>query len=534
MSAKTMTLGSLFLLTLFFLAMGVWVTSGWYWGLAVLAPLWLVAAHDLTQRSHTLLRNFPILGHGRYLITDFRHQFRQYLIESDREGEPFTHEQRALVYRRAKAVNDVLPFGTIQDVYASDYNWINHSMQPREPDRTETRVPIGGNACSRPYEASHLNISAMSFGSLSSHAILALNEGARRGGFYHNTGEGGISRYHREPGGDLVWEIGSGYFGCRDDNGDFDPDKFRDQAREDQVKMIEIKISQGAKPGGGGVLPACKLTRELARARHVPMGQDVVSPAAHKTFSTPIGLLEFVARLRELADGRPVGFKFCLGRPVEFMAVVKAMLETGIRPDFITIDGSEGGTGAASLELANHVGTPLRGALVFIHNTLIGAGIRDELKLICSGKIISAYDMAQNLALGADLCNSGRGMMFALGCIQARKCETNRCPTGVATQDPMRVSGLSVPDKAERVCNYHRRTILHLLELLAAAGLRHPRDLRPEYFHHRLDQRRMINFQEFFPWMESGALISGEGVPEWYSKPWEAARADQFNPRPRN
>ncbi|MCP1728458.1 glutamate synthase domain-containing protein 2 [Natronospira proteinivora] len=528
MSAKTLILATLLAVTLLFLTLGL-ANPAWWWATLALIPLYLIAIHDLYQRRKTLLRNFPILGHGRYLIEDFRHHFRQYLIESDRDGHPFTHEQRALVYRRAKDVNDVLPFGTIQNVYGSDYDWLNHSMQPKPVQHTEPRVRIGGVDCLRPYEASHLNISALSFGSLSDRAIIALNRGAAKGGFYHNTGEGGLSPHHRKGDGDLVWNIGSGYFSCRREDGRFDPDQFRDKACTEQVRMIELKLSQGAKPGGGGILPASKLTRELAETRGVPMGEDVLSPAAHSEFSSPVGLLEFIARLRELSDGRPVGMKLCLGRRVEFMAVVKAMIETGIKPDFITIDGSEGGTGAASLELSNSVGVPLRDALVFVHNTLVGAGLRDEIRLVASGKVISAFDIARNLALGADLCNSARGMMFALGCIQARKCETNRCPTGVATQDPMRVNGISVPDKAERVYRYHQNTIKHLMELMAVTGLEHPGDFRPELFHHRLNERQVISYQDFYPWLEPEALCNGAAdVPEWYAEPWQRAKADSF------
>lgn len=527
MSTKGKILTALALLTLTGLGLGL-VHPAWWWSLLLIGPLWAVALHDLLQRRRTLLRNYPVLGHGRYLIEDFRHHFRQYLIESDLGGAPFSHEQRALVYRRAKGVNDVLPFGTLNNVYASGHEWLNHSMQPRNAPAEETRIPVGGPDCEQVYPASHFNISALSFGSLSSHAILALNGGAARGGFYHNTGEGGICRYHREYGGDLVWEIGSGYFGCRTPDGGFDPEQFRDKARSDQVRMIEIKISQGAKPGGGGVLPASKLTPELAEARSVPLGRDVLSPASHSEFDSPVGLVRFIARLRELSGGKPVGIKLCLGRRVEFMATVKAMLAESITPDFITVDGAEGGTGAATLELSNAVGMPLRDALVYVHNSLYGAGLRDRVRIIAGGKVVSAFDIARSLALGADLCNSGRGMMFALGCIQARKCETNRCPTGVATQNPLLASGLSVPDKIERVHRYHRNTIRHLLELTAATGFERPEQLGPHLFHRRLDPRTVVSYQDLFPWLESGELLDGGSADPWYAEPWQRARAESF------
>ena len=533
MSAKTITLSLLSLFTLFLLLAVLAGEIAWGW-LLLPGLLWAITMHDLMQRRKTLLRNFPLFGHGRYLIEDFRHHFRQYLVESDRDGAPFNHEQRALVYRRAKGVNDVLPFGTIQDVYGANYDWLNHSMRPSEMLSDEPRVTIGGRDCSQPYSASHLNISAMSFGALSGRAIAALNRGAKLGGFSHNTGEGGISAYHREGGGDLVWGLGTAYFGCRRKDGRFDPEQFSDKAGEEQVRMIELKLSQGAKPGGGGILPASKLSSEIAEARGVTLGRDVISPRAHPEFDSPRGLLEFIATLRSLSGGKPVGMKLCLGRRAEFMAVVKAMVETGIRPDFITVDGSEGGTGAAPLELSNSVGAPLRDALVFIHNTLTGAGLRDDIRIIAAGKVISAFDIARNIALGADLCNSARGMMFALGCIQARKCETNRCPTGVATQDPFRTSGLNVPDKAERVRRYHAYTIKHLLELMAVTGLDHPGDFTPELFHHRMNERKIISYRQFYPWLQPGCLLDGAAsVPEWYAEPWSRATPDSFRTAPK-
>lgn len=520
--------GSIFLV---FLVAGTAVAA-WYWrpalwAFVVVGPLAVVLAYDMLQKSHTILRNYPGVGHIRYMLEDFRHQFRQYLIQSDNEGDPFTHEQRALVYRRAKAVNDVLPFGTIRNVYSEGYEWINHSVAAREVAEEEPRIRIGGPQCDRPYLASRLNISAMSFGSLSSHAVLALNGGARLGNFAHNTGEGGISRYHREPGGDLVWEIGSGYFGCRTADGRFDPGLFEDQARPDQVKMIELKLSQGAKPGGGGILPAEKLTRDIAEARRVPMGRDVVSPASHTAFRTPVEMLEFMARLRQLSGGKPVGFKLCVGQPSQVMAICKAMLETGIHPDFVTVDGGEGGTGAAPLELSNHMGMPMHEGLLIVHNALTGIGLRDRIRVIVAGKVISGFDMAARIAMGADACYSARGMMFALGCIQARRCHTNRCPTGVATQDPWRVHGLEVGDKTRRVANYHKNTIRHLLKVVAAAGLDHPGQLCPDILYHRVSGTETRSYRDMCDYLEDGALVSG-AVPERYRRAWEAASARSF------
>lgn len=495
--------------------------------LVVLLPLAVLGIYDVCQRQHTVLRNYPVLGHFRYLLEDFRHHFRQYFIQPDIERDPFSHEQRGLVYKRAKNVDDVQPFGTLHDLDAPGTEWLQHSVAPSEPLHRERRLRIGGPYCRQPYDSSHLNISAMSFGALSSNAVLALNSGARRGGFAHNTGEGGISEFHRRPGGDLIWEIGSGYFGCRQSDGSFDPGAFAEQAADERVKMVEIKLSQGAKPGGGGILPACKLTASIARARGVPMGRDVVSPAAHSAFSTPRELLQFVQRLRELSDGKPVGFKLCVGQPRELMAIVKAMHDTDIMPDFITVDGAEGGTGAAPLELTNAVGTPLRDGLVLVHNTLVGAGLRERVRVLAAGKVISGFDVAARIAMGADACYAARAMMFALGCIQARRCHTNRCPTGVATQDPWRVQGLSVVDKSERVAQYHANTIKHLLKLLAAAGLSHPGELRPEHLQRRVSRGAVMSYRELHQYVDKGALLEAAG-PAAMQRAWQEATPDRF------
>ena len=421
-----------------------------FWPLLFLF-LTAVGIYDLQQTHHAVLRNYPIIGHLRFMFEYVRPEIRQYFLESETEATPFSRAQRTLVYTRAKSQASNRPFGTQLDVRAVGYEWINHSIKPTQLDGHDFRVTVGGAACQQPYRISLFNVSAMSFGALSANAIMSLNRGAKLGGFAHDTGEGSISRHHRSQGGDLIWEIGSGYFGCRDENGHFSPERFTENARTEQVKMIEIKLSQGAKPGHGGVLPASKVTAEIAEARGVPMGQDCISPASHSRFSTPLELMAFIEELRTLSGGKPVGFKLCIGHPWEWFAIVKAMLQTGTRPDFIVVDGAEGGTGAAPLEFSDHMGMPLQEGLRLVHNTLVGTHLRDEIRLGASGKIISAFDMARTLALGADWCNSARGFMFALGCIQAQTCHSGNCPTGVTTQDPKRQLALVVTDKAERV-----------------------------------------------------------------------------------
>ncbi|NNF51760.1 MAG: FMN-binding glutamate synthase family protein [Gammaproteobacteria bacterium] len=499
------------------------------WGFVLLGPVLLLCAYDLLQKRHTILRNYPVVGHLRYMLEDARHHIRQYLIQGDKEGDPFTRPQRSVVYQRAKGVSDVQPFGTLEDVYQEGYEFIEHSILPAEVSGDPPRVWLGGEHCEAPYSASLLNISAMSFGSLSKNALLALNGGARKGGFYHNTGEGGLSRYHLEPGGDVVWELGTGYFGACSEPGVFAAELFAEKSQTPAVKMIELKLSQGAKPGGGGILPAAKVTQDIAEARGVPIGKDVLSPARHSTFNTPLELVAFIAELRRLSGGKPVGFKLCVGRTHEFMAVVKAMLATGITPDFITIDGKEGGTGAAPLEMSNRVGLPLREGLIFAHNALVGAGLRDKIRVIASGKIINAYDILRTLAMGADVCNSARGMMFALGCIQARRCHANTCPTGVATQDPWRMNGLVVSDKEERVYNYHKNTLKHLQKLLAACGLSDPSELGPEMLLRRVTPTTTSSYSEIFSYLEPGQLTESESLEPWYASAWQQARADSFS-----
>lgn len=501
-----------------------------YWlSFTLAAILALLGTHDLLQTRHSLLRNYPIVGHIRFLLEEIRPEIRQYFAESDVGSQPFSRSARTLAFKRAKGVSDKFPFGTELDVNAEPFEWLSHSIAPKPVAAEPFRTNIGGPGCLQPYSSSVLNISAMSFGALGAKAILALNLGARLGGFAHDTGEGGFSSYHRQHRGDIVWQIGSGYFGCRNPGGSFSPERFAGQANEPQVKMIEIKLSQGAKPGHGGVLPAAKVSREIAAARGVPRGRDCVSPAWHSEFSTPRGLLEFIDRLRRLARGKPVGFKLCVGHPGEFLGICKAMLETGIYPDFIVVDGAEGGTGAGPLEFMDHVGMPLRDGLMFVHNALVGLNIREHIRLGASGKIITAFDMVRIMALGADWCNSARGFMFALGCIQAMRCHTDKCPTGVATQDPIRQRALDIADKARRVAAFHRATLLALADVLAAAGLDHPSDLRPHHVSKHTALGRVETFDEIYHFLKPGELLSGTGDPR-FKAAWQKARPDSFWP----
>ena len=488
----------------------------------------LLGLHDLRQTRHAVLRNYPVMAHLRFLLESIRPEMRQYFFEGDKDGAPFPRDKRAIVYQRAKKDLDKRPFGTQFDVYQEQYEWLHHSIAPKEALGHELlRVTVGEGAA-QPYSASLLNISAMSYGSLSANAIRALNKGARLGGFFHDTGEGGVSPYHREFGGDLVWELGSGYFGARAVDGGFDAARFKDAAADPQIKMVELKLSQGAKPGHGGVLPAAKVTEEISRIRGVPVGQDCNSPAHHSCFSTPAGLLEFVARMRDLSGGKPAGFKLCIGHPWEFMAICKAMVETGITPDFIVVDGKEGGTGAAPLEFMDHIGMPLRDGLTFVHNALVGIGVRDKVRIGASGKITSAFDLAKTMALGADWCNAARGFMFAVGCIQAQSCHTGQCPTGVATQDPLRQRAIVVPDKAERVANFQRNTLHALSELVAAAGLSHPSELAPHHFLRRTASDRVLSFAELHEQLAPGQLLVEPTSSPRYGAAWAMSRASSF------
>ncbi|MBW1884248.1 MAG: FMN-binding glutamate synthase family protein [Deltaproteobacteria bacterium] len=498
------------------------------WAFAVIGPLIVVGLHDVIQTRHSLLRIFPVIGHGRYLMEELRPEIQQYFVESNTDGMPFSREIRSVIYQRAKGARDTVPFGTQRDVERVGYEWMTHSLTPLPVQEVEPRVLVGGPACKHPYAASHLNISAMSYGSLSKNAILSLNLGAKLGGFAHNTGEGSVSPYHLEHGGDLIWQIGTGYFGCRTLEGAFDPSAFADRAAIDNVKMIEIKLSQGAKPGHGGILPAAKVSEEIAEIRGVSPDRDVVSPPAHGTFDTPIGLLEFVQMLRELSGGKPVGFKLCVGHHHEFLGICKAMLETDIAPDFITVDGAEGGTGAAPVELTNSVGTPLRDGLLFVHSALRGVGLRDRIRVIAAGKIATGFHIVRAIALGADLCNAARAMMFSLGCIQARRCNSNSCPVGVATQDPARTQGLVVADKAPRVQRYHEDTIHAFLELIASSGLASSDQIRPHNVLRRINAVEIRNFSEVYEYLPESCLLDDFCVPPAWRDRWNHADAKRF------
>jgi glutamate synthase domain-containing protein 2 len=498
---------------------------------ALFALLVAVGLRDVLQNRHSILRNYPLIGHLRFLLEFVRPEIRQYFIESDHEAAPFSRQQRSLVYQRAKDEADKRPFGTQMDVGQTGYEWINHSMQPTTLASHDFRTVIGAERA-QPYAASLFNISAMSFGALSANAILALNAGAKRGGFAHDTGEGSISAHHRVHGGDLIWEIGSGYFGCRDDEGRFSPERFAANARDPQVKLIEIKLSQGAKPGHGGVLPGPKVTLEIAEARGVRPWVDCVSPASHAAFSTPIELLRFVEQLRALSGDKPVGFKLCIGHPWEWFAIAKAMHATGIVPDFIVVDGAEGGTGAAPLEFTDHVGAPLQEGLLLVHNTLVGLGLRERTSLGCAGKVVSAFDIARMLALGADWCNAGRGFMFALGCIQAQTCHTGACPTGVATQDHRRQQAISVPTKAERVERFQRNTLLALKELVQAAGLKDPSEITAAHIVRRHSEQGVKLLANLLPFVQPGSLLAGELPHEVFRVYWPMASAESFSAVP--
>ena len=498
-----------------------------HWLLLLLGGFVLLGFWDLSQKRHSLLRNYPLVGHFRWISEAIRPQIQQYFVEGETEGRPFNRKERSVAYERAKNIEDVDPFGTELNVYSNNYEWLNHAVIAKPISDTSPRVTIGNEQCPNPYSASLLNISALSFGALGSAAIRALNKGAAMGGFAHDTGEGGVSRYHLEFGADLIWEIGTGYFGCRTPQGNFDADKFRDMSQLASIKMIELKLSQGAKPGYGGLLPKAKITAEIAAARGISRDQDCVSPAAHTAFSTPIEMLEFLAQLRELSGGKPVGFKLCIGHPWEFLAICKAMLALEIYPDFIVVDGSEGGTGAAPMEFPNHVGTPLRDGLMLAQNALIGCGLREKIKVGAAGKLITGSNMAATLAIGADWCNAARPFMFALGCVQSRHCHTDRCPTSIATQNRFRQRGLDVPSKAERVYYYHKNTVSALTKIVAAAGLDHPAQLRPHHIYRRHSSGKVMPLSKLYNFIGPESLLNGTAGEEMTSQ-WNMASAYHF------
>jgi glutamate synthase domain-containing protein 2 len=512
------------------------LSAAWWVAVGVLALHALVASYDVAQREHSILRNFPVVGHARYLLERIRPEIQQYFIERNYDGRPFDRDTRSVIYERAKGIHGELAFGTERDVNEVGYEWLLHSNAPHEPQHQsppetpaqddQPRVRIGGPDCTKPYDMALLNVSAMSFGSLSANAVRALNAGAAKGGFAQDTGEGGLTPYHLEGGGDLIWEIGSGYFGARTKDGNFDPHMFADKAAHDQVKCVSLKLSQGAKPGLGGVLPGSKVTKEIAEARDVPQGEKCSSPAAHKVFHTPRELVLFIKEMRRLAGGKPTGFKLCVGYRHELLAMCKAMVAEGITPDFIIVDGSEGGTGAAPLEYEDNIGTPLTDGLIMMHNALVGTGLREKIKLGASGKVATGTDILKRLAQGADYTNSARAMMMAIGCIQAQKCHTNECPVGVATQDPRRARALDVADKTERVYRYQQATVAQAEQMLASLGLSRPGDMHPAMLMRRIDHTRVKSYAELYDWLEPGELLA-DPPREWHSD-WQAASADTF------
>ncbi len=515
------------LLTILFAALGVWISGYFFWGLLLFGPLLVLAVWDLVQERHSICRNFPILGRLRFLQEAIRPEWHQYFIESDTDGRPYSRVQRTLIYERAKDISGLQPFGTEFDVYSDDYEWLTHSISPHPKNEDGFRVDVGGPDCTHPYSCSLINISAMSFGAISPNAIRALNKGAKLGRFYHTTGEGGLSSYHKEFGGDLVWQIGTGYFGCRNDDGTFNEEMFAEQAQIDSVRMIEIKVSQGAKPGHGGVLPAAKVTREIANTRRVPVGRDCISPPGHSAFHTPTEMCQYIETLRKLSGGKPVGFKLCVGRPHEFLAICKAMKSTGILADFVTVDGAEGGTGAAPPEFSDRLGTPLREGLIFVHNALVGCGLRDRIRIACSGKVSSAFHIARNMALGADWCNVARGFMMAVGCIQAQSCHTNKCPVGVATQDHLLQRALDVGDKSQRAFHFHANLMETLAEIVAAAGLDHPQEFLPAHICKRVGPSKIVTYEQAYDFLDEGELLNGTDNPI-YRRCWDAASPDTF------
>ncbi len=512
------------------LALAYFVSVHWLWPLLLVGPLVAVGISDMVQTRHAIARNFPLLGRSRYIAEWLRPKIYQYFVESDTNGRPFNRIDRSIIYQRAKNEVDTTPFGTQLDTYAEGYEWMNHSIAALDKKKLEQhpRIMVGGPQCKQPYALSVLNVSAMSFGSLSKNAVMALNGGAKTGNFAHNTGEGGISPYHLQPGGDLIYQVGTGYFGCRAADGGFDPEAFRETVAVPNVKMIELKLSQGAKPGHGGILPAAKNTPEIAAIRKIKPGIEVDSPPFHRAFQTPIELLQLLAKMRELADGRPVGFKLCIGNRHEFLSICKAIRHTGIYPDFITVDGGEGGTGAAPVEFSNFVGMPFREAVAFVHNALVGFGLRKDIRLIASGHIVTGFDIFRAHALGADACNSARAMMIAVGCIQALECNRNTCPTGVATQNEKLVKGLDVGNKTVRVANFHRKTVASFVELMAGAGLDHPGKIDRRSISRRVLMNQVKSYHEIYPYLPDGALLHTDTTPEDWKDMVAMANIERF------
>jgi glutamate synthase domain-containing protein 2 len=517
------------------LVSAIFIVWSFFWidtllAFVVIIPIIYIGVVDMIQTKQSIRRNFPVLGRLRYVFEDLRPKIQQYFVESDTDGAPINRNERSMIYQRAKKQTDTIPFGTQLNVYAEGYEWITHSIAPKDFHKMDhsPRIRFGGKECQQPYDMSVLNVSAMSFGSLSKNAILSLNSGAKIGGFAHNTGEGGLSPYHLEPGGDVIWQIGTGYFGARTEDGNFSGEAFKANATKPNVKMVEIKLSQGAKPGHGGILPASKNTPEIAAIRLVKPGTTVFSPPFHSAFSTPKELILFVKKLRELSGGKPIGFKLCVGRKSEFLSICMAMVQLKIYPDFITVDGGEGGTGAAPPEFSNSVGMPMLDALAFVDNALRGFGIRNEMKLIASGKILSGFHMVRAMALGADTCNTARAMMMALGCIQALECNKNTCPTGVATQDPYYMNGLVVEDKKVRVANYHKNTVESFVELIGAAGIDHPDKINRTHVYRRVFMNMVKTYEEIYPTLPEGCLLEGGDIPFDYDDYMKRASAESF------
>lgn len=529
---KSFIIGSLFTIALFVL-LGFFISNWFYLAFILILPLLLIGFSDIMQNKQAIRKNFPIVGRSRYLAEWLRPKLYQYFVEPDTDGRPFSRIKRNIVYQRAKSVNDTAPFGTQLNVYDEGYEWMNHSIAPLDPHSMDhhPRVTVGGSDCKKPYSCSIFNVSAMSFGSLSKNAVMALNGGAALGSFAHNTGEGGISKYHDKFNGDLIYQIGTGYFGARTKDGNFSPELFKERTSADNVKMIEIKLSQGAKPGHGGILPAKKATPEIAQIRNIEPYKAVLSPPYHKAFNTPVGLLNFIKECRELSGGKPIGFKLCIGHKSEFLAICKAIVKTGIKPDFISVDGGEGGTGAAPLEFSNSVGVPAKEGLTFAYNALVGFGIKKDIILINAGKIVSGFDIFKSIAMGADLCYSARAMMMAVGCIQALECNHNTCPTGVATQDPELVKGLDVSDKKVRVANYHKETVKSFVELMAAAGLSHSDKINRTHVYQRVDQHLSKSYYKLYPYIPEGCLLSSESVPRSWKEYMAMADPESFTPK---